>query len=54
MDGLAQGGATLESNTQMVELLLGCSATDAVPRDMWRGVIMCARRLEWRRIFGRR
>jgi len=31
MDGLEQGGATLESNTQMVELLLGCSANDQVP-----------------------
>ncbi len=31
MDALVQGGATLESNTQMVNLLLGCSANDAVP-----------------------
>jgi hypothetical protein len=31
MDALVQGGATLESNTQMVDLLLGCSANDAVP-----------------------
>jgi hypothetical protein len=30
-DALVQGGATLESNTQMVNLLLGCSANDAVP-----------------------
>ncbi len=31
MDALVQGGATLESNTQMANLLLGCSANDAVP-----------------------
>ncbi len=31
MDALVQGGATLESNTQLVDLLLGCSANDAVP-----------------------
>jgi hypothetical protein len=31
MDALAQGGATLESNTQMVNVLLGCVANDAVP-----------------------
>ena len=31
MDALAQGGATLESNTQMVNLLRGCTANDAVP-----------------------
>jgi hypothetical protein len=31
MDGLAQGGAALESNTQMVELLLGCAVNDQVP-----------------------
>ncbi len=31
MDALVQGGATLESNTQMVNLLLGCQANDAVP-----------------------
>jgi len=31
MDALVQGGATLESNTQMVSLLLSCPANDAVP-----------------------
>jgi hypothetical protein len=31
MDALVQGGATLESNTQMVNLLLGCQANDVVP-----------------------
>ncbi len=31
MDAVVQGGATLESNTQMVEFLLGCTANDAVP-----------------------
>ena len=31
MDALVQGGATLESNTQMVNLLLSCQANDAVP-----------------------
>jgi hypothetical protein len=31
MDALVQGGATLESNTQMVNLLLSCQANDVVP-----------------------
>jgi hypothetical protein len=31
MDALVQGGATLESNTQMVNLLWGCGANDVVP-----------------------
>jgi hypothetical protein len=31
MDGLVEGGATLESNTQMVEFLLSCEANDVVP-----------------------
>jgi hypothetical protein len=31
VDGLAQAGATLKSNTQMVNFLLGCSANDIVP-----------------------
>ena len=31
MDALVQGGATLESNTQMVNLLLSCAANDVVP-----------------------
>jgi hypothetical protein len=31
MDALVQGGATLESNTQMVNVLLGCGANDVVP-----------------------
>jgi hypothetical protein len=31
MDALVQGGATLESNTQMVNLLLACQANDVVP-----------------------
>ncbi len=31
LDALVQGGATLESNTAMVNLLLGCAANDAVP-----------------------
>jgi hypothetical protein len=31
MDGLVQGGATLESNTQMTEILLACQANDQVP-----------------------
>ena len=31
MDALVQGGATLESNTQMVNLLQSCAANDAVP-----------------------
>ena len=31
MDALVQGGATLESNTQMVNLLLACQPNDAVP-----------------------
>ncbi|MGA7969327.1 MAG: hypothetical protein WCC32_20670 [Terriglobales bacterium] len=31
MDALVQGGATLRSNTQMVNFLLGCVANDAVP-----------------------
>jgi hypothetical protein len=31
MDALAQGGATLESNTQMTNLLLSCQANDEVP-----------------------
>jgi len=31
MDALVQGGATLESNAQMVNLLLSCSANDVVP-----------------------
>jgi hypothetical protein len=30
-DALVQGGATLESNTQMVNLLLSCQANDEVP-----------------------
>ncbi len=31
MDALVQGGATLESNTEMVNLLLSCQANDLVP-----------------------
>jgi hypothetical protein len=31
MDALVQGGATLESNTQMVNVLLSCQANDSVP-----------------------
>ncbi len=31
VDALVQGGATLESNTQMVNLLLACQANDVVP-----------------------
>jgi hypothetical protein len=31
MDALVQGGASLKSNTQMVNFLLGCTANDAVP-----------------------
>ncbi len=31
MDALVQGGATLESNTQMVNVLLSCQANDVVP-----------------------
>jgi hypothetical protein len=31
MDALVQGGATLESNTQMVNVLLACQANDVVP-----------------------
>jgi len=31
MDALVQGGATLESNTQMANMLLSCQANDAVP-----------------------
>jgi hypothetical protein len=31
MDALKQAGAMLQSNTQMVSLLLGCAATDVVP-----------------------
>ena len=31
MDALVQGGATLESNTQMVNFLLSCQANDVVP-----------------------
>ena len=31
MDGLVQGGATLESNTGMVNLLAGCAANDLTP-----------------------
>src|SRR5258708_39470486 len=31
MDALVQGGATLESNTPMVNMLLSCQANDAVP-----------------------
>jgi hypothetical protein len=31
MDALVQGGATLESNTQMVNLLLSCQSNDVVP-----------------------
>jgi hypothetical protein len=31
MDALVQGGATLESNTQMVNLLLSCPQNDVVP-----------------------
>jgi hypothetical protein len=31
MDALVQAGATLESNTQMVNLLLSCQANDVVP-----------------------
>jgi len=31
MDALVQGGATLESNTQMVNFLAGCAANDVVP-----------------------
>ncbi len=30
-DALVQGGAALESNTQMVEFLLGCSSNDVTP-----------------------
>jgi len=31
MDALVQGGASLKSNTQMVNFLLGCTANDVVP-----------------------
>jgi hypothetical protein len=31
MDALVQGGATLESNTQMVDVLLSCQPNDVVP-----------------------
>jgi hypothetical protein len=31
MDALVQGGATLESNTEMVNLLLSCAVNDVVP-----------------------
>jgi hypothetical protein len=31
MDALIQGGATLESNTQMVNVVLSCQANDSVP-----------------------
>ncbi len=31
MDALVQGGATLESNTRMVNFLLSCPANDATP-----------------------
>ena len=31
MDALVQGGATLESNTQMVNFLLSCQANDVAP-----------------------
>jgi hypothetical protein len=31
MDALTQGGATLQSNTQMVNVLLSCQANDSVP-----------------------
>jgi hypothetical protein len=31
MDALVQGGATLQSNTQMVNVLLSCQANDSVP-----------------------
>jgi hypothetical protein len=31
MDALIQGGATLQSNTQMVNVLLSCQANDSVP-----------------------
>jgi hypothetical protein len=31
MDALVQGGAELESNTQMVNVLMSCAANDIVP-----------------------
>jgi hypothetical protein len=37
MDALVQGGATLESNTQMVNFLLSCTANDVVPAGYLAG-----------------
>ena len=47
MDALVQGGATLESNTQMANLLLGCSANDAGARWVCGGELLRLS-LEWR------
>ena len=37
MDALVQGGATLESNTQMVNVLLSCQPNDVVPTGYMSG-----------------
>jgi hypothetical protein len=37
MDALVQGGATLESNTQMVNVLLSCQPNDVVPSGYVQG-----------------
>jgi hypothetical protein len=37
MDALVQGGATLESNTQIVNFLLSCTANDVVPAGYLAG-----------------
>jgi len=37
MDALVQAGATLKSNTQLVNVLLACQANDLVPRDYVAG-----------------
>jgi hypothetical protein len=45
MDALVQGGATLESNTQMVNVLLSCQANDVVPSGYVSGsYYVCASR----------
>jgi hypothetical protein len=36
-DALVQGGATLKSNTAMVNFLLGCQANDVVPQGYVAG-----------------
>ena len=41
MDALVQGGATLESNTQMVNLLLSCQPNDVVPAGLCGGQLLC-------------